>query len=130
MDKIYIKHLFGPLTFGFITGFRELTKLLPDNVQLVVIRMEKVPYMDQSGLYALEEAVFDLHQKKVCVVLTDAGAQPLDMMREIQLVPDIVPEEHCFDKFSGFVEWLGEVGKTNPELDFFKEEASEAASAV
>lgn len=122
MGKVYIKHLFGPLTFGFITGFKELTKLLPDNVQLVVIRMEKVPYMDQSGLYALEEAVFDLHQKKVCVVLTDAGAQPLDMMREIQLVPDIIPEEHCFDEFSEFVQWLGEVGKTNPELVFFEEE--------
>lgn len=121
-DKIYIKHLFGPLTFGFITGFKELTKLLPDNVQLVVIRMERVPYMDQSGLYALEEAVFDLHQKKVCVVLTDAGTQPLDMMRQIQLVPDIIPEEHCFDEFGDFVQWLGEVGRTNPELLFFEEE--------
>ena len=119
MDKVFIKHLFGPLTFGFITGFKELTKLLPNNVQLVVIRMEKVPYMDQSGLYALEEAVFDLREKKVCVVLTDAGIQPLDMMRQVQLVPDIIPEERCFDSFGDFVQWLNQVSKTNPQLDFY-----------
>ena len=123
MDKVFIKHLFGPLTFGFITGFKELTKLLPDHVQLVVIRMERVPYMDQSGLYALEEAVFDLRQKNVCVVLTDAGTQPLDMMRQIQLVPDIIPEERCFDNFEEFVQWLNEVGKTNPELVFEETDA-------
>lgn len=121
MEKVFIKHLYGPLTFGFITGFKELTKLLPDQVQLVVIRMERVPYMDQSGLYALEDAVFDLDQKKVCVVLTDAGTQPLDMMREIQLVPDIIPEERCFDNFNDFVQWLNEVGKTNPDLVFDSE---------
>jgi SulP family sulfate permease len=119
-DKIFIKHLFGPLTFGFITGFKELTKLLPDHVQLVVIRMERVPYMDQSGLYALEDMVFDLNEKKVAVVITDAGEQPLDMMRQIQLVPNIVPEERCFDQFTDFIDWLTAEAKSNPDLQFFE----------
>jgi SulP family sulfate permease len=118
VDKIFIKHLFGPLTFGFISGFKGLTKLLPDRVQLVVIRMERVPYMDQSGLYALEDVVFELVEKQVAVVVTDAGAQPLDMMRQIQLVPDLIPEERCFDEFGDFIQWLNEAAKTNPELDF------------
>ncbi|MEM7314974.1 MAG: sodium-independent anion transporter, partial [Planctomycetota bacterium] len=77
-----------------------------DHDEVNVIRMERVPYMDQSGLYALEEVVFELDQKGVAVVLTDAGVQPLDMMRQVQLVPDIVPEEQCFDTFGEFVEWL------------------------
>ena len=126
MDKVYIKHLFGPLTFGFITGFKNLTKLLPDNVQLVVIRMERVPYMDQSGLYALEDVVFDLNEKKVAIVITDAGVQPLDMMRQIQLVPNIVPEDRCFDDFGDFVQWLEETAKTNPSLEFFEEATTSA----
>lgn len=126
MDKVYIKHLFGPLTFGFITGFKNLTKLLPDNVQLVVIRMERVPYMDQSGLYALEDVVFDLNEKQVAIVITDAGVQPLDMMRQIQLVPNIVPEDRCFDDFGDFVKWLDETAKTNPSLEFFEEATTSA----
>jgi SulP family sulfate permease len=74
--------------------------------------------MDQSGLYALEDVVFELVEKQVAVVVTDAGAQPLDMMRQIQLVPDLIPEERCFDEFGDFIQWLNEAAKTNPELDF------------
>ena len=38
--------------------FQEMIKVLPE-IEVVIIRMDKVPYVDQSGLYAMEEAIMD-----------------------------------------------------------------------
>ena len=51
-EEIYIKHLDGPLFFGFASRFQDMVKALP-NIKVVIIRMDKVPYVDQSGLYAI-----------------------------------------------------------------------------
>ncbi|MEZ4888743.1 MAG: SulP family inorganic anion transporter [Chitinophagales bacterium] len=108
-DKVYIKHLEGPLFFGFIARFQEMVKNLP-NITVVVIRMGKVPYVDQSGLYAMEEAIMELFQKNVAVVFTglEKGSQPYDMFRAINLVPGLVDEKYCFEDFQACAVWLEE----------------------
>lgn len=106
-DKVYIKHLEGPLFFGFTTRFQDMVKSLP-NIEVVVIRMGKVPYVDQSGLYAMEDAVMDLFQKNIAVVFTglEKGSQPYDMFRAINLVPGLVDDRYCFDTFQECAVWL------------------------
>ncbi len=52
-NKIYIKHLFGPLFFGFTSKFQELIKELDPDIKVLIIRMDRVPYVDQSGAYAM-----------------------------------------------------------------------------
>ncbi len=106
-DKVYIKHLEGPLFFGFTSRFQEMVKNLP-NISVVVIRMGKVPYVDQSGLYAMEDAIMDLLQKDVAVVFTGLykDTQPYDMFRAINLVPGLVDERYCFDTFQECAVWL------------------------
>jgi SulP family sulfate permease len=66
-DRVYIKHLDGPLFFGFVSTFNAMLQNLP-NIQVVVMRMGKVPYVDQSGLYAMEDAVMDLQSRGIAVV--------------------------------------------------------------
>ena len=44
--------------------------------------MDKVPYVDQSGLYAMEDAILDLTSEGVTVVFTDIHGQPLDMFEK------------------------------------------------
>ena len=95
-DKVYIKHLYGSLFFGFTSHFQSAIKNIPDQVKILVIRMDRVPYIDQSGLYALEDAVMDLHEKGVKVILTAVQEQPSDMLKSIDLVPDLIPESHLF----------------------------------
>ena len=96
-DKVYIKHLYGPLFFGFTSHFQNEIKNIPDNVKALVIRMDRVPYIDQSGLYALENAVMDLHTKGVKVILTAVQEQPKDKLISIDIVPDLILEEHLFE---------------------------------
>lgn len=104
-NRIYIKHLDGPLFFGFASRFQEMVKALPQT-EVFVIRMERVPYVDQSGLYAMEEAILDLQKQKVAVLFCGLNGQPRDMFTSINLVPNLVPKEHCFDSFSNCAIWL------------------------
>jgi len=96
-DKVYIKHLYGPLFFGFTSHFQDEIASIPEQVKALIIRLDRVPYIDQSGLYALENAVLDLEQRGIEVLLTAVQEQPKDKLVSIDIVPDLISEEHIFD---------------------------------
>lgn len=114
-DRVYVKHLDGPLFFGFATRFQEMVLALP-NVSVVIMRMSKVPYVDQSGLYAMEEAVQELQAQDIAVIFTGLSGQPLDMFRRINLVPGLIPEEYIFEEFGDCSSWLVEQLKDEETL--------------
>ncbi len=93
-DKIYIKHINGPLFFGAASGFQDIMKSIPD-AKVVIIRMDKVPYVDQSGLYAMEDTLMELKQKGTTILLTGLYGQAESMFRHINIVPGLIPEENC-----------------------------------
>ena len=107
-EKVYIKHLYGPLFFGFTSHFQEEINNIPDQVKALIIRMDRVPYIDQSGLYALENAVLDLEKKGIQVLLTAVQEQPKDKLISIDIVPDLISEEHIFENIDLVFEFLKE----------------------
>lgn len=104
-NKVYIKHLDGPLFFGFASRFQEMVKSMPE-VEVVVIRMDKVPYIDQSGLYALEDAVMDLQAQNIKVVFTDVHGQPKEILHRFNVIPSLVGTDFCFENFEAASNWL------------------------
>jgi SulP family sulfate permease len=104
-DRVYIKHLDGPLFFGFANRFQELVARLPE-LEVVVLRFDKVPYMDQSGLYALEEAVMEFRRNGIRIAFTDIHGQPRALAEKIRLIPDLVAREYCFSDFTETAKWL------------------------
>ncbi|NOQ37157.1 MAG: STAS domain-containing protein, partial [Methylococcaceae bacterium] len=94
-EQVYIKHFDGPIFFGFTSTFQAMQRALPE-VTVVIMRMSKVPYIDQSGIYAIEDAVLALKEKGVIVLLTDIQEQPKDMLKNIDLIPYLIPETHLF----------------------------------
>lgn len=105
-DKVIIKHLYGPLFFGFTSYFKDQIKALPDDIKAVIIRMDRVPYIDQSGLYALEDIIFDFRAQNTEVILVGLQEQPMDMLKAIDVVPDLIPEEDIFDKIDDSFTYL------------------------
>jgi SulP family sulfate permease len=105
-DRIFVKHLYGPLFFGFTARFQELASALSPDIRALIIRMERVPYIDQSGLYALEDAILPLRQRNVIVLLTGVQSQPNDMLRKINIVPDLIPEECLCRGTEPCMKWL------------------------
>lgn len=105
-DKVYIKHLYGPLFFGFTSHFQDEMTNIPPEIKALVIRMDRVPYIDQSGLYALENSVLELHKKGVKVLLTAVQEQPKDKLISIDIVPDLIPDEHLFATIDEAFEYI------------------------
>ena len=107
-DHVYIKHLYGPLFFGFTSHFKEEVKKITEDIKVLIIRMDRVPYMDQSGLYALEDAILELSQKDIKVVLTGLQEQPQDLLMSIDIIPDLVPEQQLFGHIKDSFPWVTE----------------------
>jgi len=105
-EKIFIKHLEGPLFFGSTSDFSKLAKQVPDEANCVIIRMDKVPYIDQSGLYALEDTLLDLEKRDIRQIIVGLQNQPRYLMSSIDIIPNLVPEEHLFETFSDCFQWM------------------------
>jgi len=103
--ELYIKHINGPLFFGFTSSFKNMVSSLPD-IQVVIIRLEKVPYVDQSGLYAMEDVILDLNQKGIKVIFTGIYGQVKDSFERIEIIPHLVPKAQCFENIKSSENWL------------------------
>jgi SulP family sulfate permease len=104
-DKVYIKHIDGPLFFGMISGFNVLMKSIPD-VDVVIIRMDRVPYVDQSGLYAMEDALLELKQRNLQIAFIGLNGQTKDMFEKIDIIPDLISKDLCFENITECENWL------------------------
>ncbi len=95
LDNVYIKSFTGPIFFGFAHFLIDNLKQLP-SVKVIVFEMNRVPYLDQSAAHALE-SVFEYMQKRdIRVLLANINDQPLQMLRAVDLIPRLIPENHVF----------------------------------
>ena len=105
-EEVFIKHIKGPLFFGSTSDFQQLLVQIPATAKAVILRLDRMQYMDQSGLYAMEEAVLTLQRHNIMVLFTGILDQPKYMMERIDIIPDLVPLEHTFETIEDCVVWL------------------------
>ena len=107
-DEIFIKHIKGPLFFGSTSDFQQLIKQIPAAASTIIIRMDRMEYIDQSGLYALEDSIVELKKDGKNVLVVDMQTQPKYMMERIDIIPDLIPEECIFVDFKTCLQWVKE----------------------
>ncbi|MGB0892261.1 MAG: SulP family inorganic anion transporter [Flavobacteriaceae bacterium] len=112
-EEVFIKHIKGPLFFGSTSDFQALAKQIPDTAKHVVMRLDRMQYMDQSGLYAMEDMIQDLQAKSVEVLFVGLLEQPRYMMERIDIIPDFIPETHIFNNFNECLIWVKQNVKNN-----------------
>jgi SulP family sulfate permease len=105
-EEVFIKHLKGPLFFGSTSDIQQLAKQIPSSASAVVIRMGRMQYVDQSGLYALEDILVDLSRQDISILLVNVLKQPRYMMERIDIIPDLVPEDQIFGTFKECLNWI------------------------
>ena len=105
-EQIFIKHIKGPLFFGTTSDFQALAKQIPPKATTVVIRMDSMPYMDQTGLYVMDEILIELINAGKTVLLVDITEQPRYMMERIDIIPDLITKEHLFEDFKKCLIWI------------------------
>jgi len=107
-EEVFIKHIKGPLFFGSTSEFQALSQQIPKSAKTVIMRLGRMQYMDQSGLYAMEDMLQDLKKKNIEVLFVNLLQQPRYMMERIDIIPDFIPKEHIFKGFDPCVQWIKE----------------------
>jgi len=107
-EEVFIKHIKGPLFFGSTSDFQHLMSQIPDTAHTIVIRMGRMQYIDQSGLYALEDALVELVRQDKKVLLVAVSEQPQYLLERIDIIPDLVPEDQLFTNFDDCIAWIKE----------------------
>ena len=105
-NKVFIKQIRGPLFFGYTSDFQEMASQIPSTATTVVIRMENMPYMDQSGLYAMEDVLVDLIENNKKILLVGIIEQPKYMLEQIKIIPDLIPAHQIFGTYPEAIKWL------------------------
>jgi SulP family sulfate permease len=105
-ENVFIKHLSGPLFFGFTSEFVNISNQIPKSATILIIRMDKVPFIDQSGLFALEDVLLDLYQKEIEILMVGIQSQPKYLMKMIGIIGKLIPEERIFNRFSECREFI------------------------
>ena len=107
-EEVFIKHLKGPLFFGSTSDFQQLAAQIPDTASTVIMRLGRMQYMDQTGLYAMEDMLQDLKTRDVQVVFVNLLRQPRYMMERIDIIPDFISEDCIFKDFEECLSWIKE----------------------
>ncbi|MCF2875966.1 MULTISPECIES: SulP family inorganic anion transporter [unclassified Tenacibaculum] len=114
-EHLFVKHIKGPLFFGSTSDFQALTKQIPKTATSVIMRLDRMQYMDQSGLYAMEDTIQDLKSNGTHVQVLFVGLlkQPRYMMERIDIIPDLISEDHIFESFDDCMGWVKQNIKIN-----------------
>jgi len=105
-EEVFIKHIKGPLFFGSNDEFQQLAKQIPSTASTVIIRLGRMPYIDQSGLYTMEDVLVDLRKQGMTILFVDVLKQPQYMMERIGLIPDLIPKTCIYKDFDSCLEWI------------------------
>lgn len=105
-EEVFVKEFGGPLFFGVTDEVKAKLSEIPETASCLVLMMENVDYMDQSGVFALEDAFLEIHDKGIKILLVGLHAQPKYLMERIKIIPDLVPKDNIFKDYHSAVVWI------------------------
>ena len=79
-EGVVVYSIDGPFFFGAADRFQETMARVAKAPKIVILRMRAVPYLDATGLNALEDAITGLQKRGTRVMLAGIQTQPLDLM--------------------------------------------------
>jgi MFS superfamily sulfate permease-like transporter len=63
--------------------------------------MERISYMDQTGVYTLKDALITLAQAGVQVLVVGLSTAHVDLLEKLQVIPAVIDESRFFSDFEG-----------------------------
>lgn len=85
----------GPFFFGAVEHLERALASTHTDPQVLILRLRWVPFIDITGLQALEEAIRDLQRRKVRVMLTGANPRVAGKLQRAGIVELIGADNVC-----------------------------------
>lgn len=97
-ENVQVFQVDGAIFFGTSEAFAEaLDEIHTPGLRAIILRMTRVPVVDQTGAFALSEFVERMAKRKVVVVLSGLPELPIKVMRDLEIIPNSIPEDSIYD---------------------------------
>ncbi|TCT08665.1 SulP family inorganic anion transporter [Paralcaligenes ureilyticus] len=83
---VHVYAVEGPIFFGAVEAFEEALDSTDADLRVLIIRLRRVPFIDATGLQALETVLRDWRQKQVRIILTEANARVESKLGKMGLI--------------------------------------------
>lgn len=110
-QKIYIYTFNGPIYFGEIKNFNAALSRT-HGIKYLIIKFYNVPIIDQTGAYAINDAI-DQFAKRGVKVLSLGITPPVKAALERLGTMKKMGEENCFDSFEAAIEGIKQIEELN-----------------
>lgn len=97
-DGVLAYSLQGPFFFGAVENFEQALAQTRTDPKILILRLKWVPFIDFTGLQALEETIAALHKRGVIVLLTGAKFSVLRQLKRADIIRQI-GKKHYFVNF-------------------------------
>ena len=89
----------GPFFFGAVENFERALAATHTDPDVLIIRLLWVPFIDITGLQALEEVIQDLQKRCVKVILSGANSRVFGKLQKAGII-ELVGEKNHYAEFS------------------------------
>ena len=90
----------GPMFFGAVDNFERVLRETATDPKVLIMRLQRVPFIDVTGLQCLEDAILALQKRGITVLLCEANERVLLKLRKAGVF-EVLPPAHYFDSLSG-----------------------------
>ncbi|MEI8399349.1 MAG: SulP family inorganic anion transporter [Alcaligenaceae bacterium] len=90
----------GPMFFGAVDNFERVLRETATDPKILIIRLQRVPFIDATGLQCLEDAISDLQKRGIKVLLCEANERVLQKLKKAGVF-EILPPAYYFESLPG-----------------------------
>jgi sulfate permease, SulP family len=96
--ELAVYALEGPFFFAAAEAFERVMNSIQDDPKILVIRLKWVPFMDITGIQALEEIVSNFKNKGIHVVICGANSRVANKLTRAGIV-NLIGQNHIYPTF-------------------------------
>jgi sulfate permease, SulP family len=86
--RILVYEIVGPMFFAAVENFKRPLLETRPYPETLIIRLDRVPFMDITGIQTLEEVIDKLHKRGVSVLLCEANPRVLGKLHTAGVIPE------------------------------------------
>ncbi|MFC0323045.1 SulP family inorganic anion transporter [Gallibacterium melopsittaci] len=100
----------GPFFFGAVENFERALAGTNTDAKFLIIRLKWVPFIDMTGIQALEDVIRSLHRRNVIVMFSGANKRVDRELKKSGII-QLIGEQHYFAQFEQALEYVIELDK-------------------
>ena len=92
---VLVYEIAGPMFFGAVENFERALLQTHTDPQSLILRLDRVPFMDITGIQTIEEVVVALRKRGVRVLMCEANERVFGKLEKAGVLEALLPGDYC-----------------------------------